>query len=546
MSLPVPLTVRLVTVRANRNITRDVHDLRFAWSVPGGYSIALADLDRPLALQPDEIAYYARLVVYDARTGEVVWDGRVEDLGRSGGPDGQVWRLAAVGPAAHAADRTIPYVAIDRDLTRFRRVVDVHTPGANDSIGDDPGGSGAQAIVMQFPAGTAVDATSRCAVRYNTLANSSQKLARVSYTWDAGRTDANFQVESVARSSGGSNTASSVNWNTAGGTVNVVIVTNWTAGRDTLDLAIDSDVAGTPTADDHWASIRNLVIRATLFNSDGSERLAAADYTTDYVLASDIVKDWLGRHHAGQVLPFYDGAGATVETTAYQIDQFARPDGANARDVFADLMALEPGYYWAAWEQNSADLHRFEWVAWPDAVRYEASIVDGLDSPASADGLWNAVQVRGRDAVGDIKFERRTSSVQVMSDAGLTREPVLDLGDEVWSVANAQRAGDEFLAEHATVPNTGQLVVAHPILDLQAGRMVQPWEIRPGLIRVRGLLPRADGLNATTRDGVTTFRVVGCEYTVSRAAAVLDLDSTPRTVTHALAQLQQRPQNRRR
>jgi hypothetical protein len=81
-------------------------------------------------------------------------------------------------------------------------------------------------------------------------------------------------------------------------------------------------------------------------------------------------------------------------------------------------------------------------------------------------------------------------------------------------------------------------VIARPIHDILAGRMVQPWEIRPGtLIRVRGILPRPDSLNATARDGLTVFRIVSVEFRASDAAAVLELDSYSTSVARALADL---------
>ena len=76
--------------------------------------------------------------------------------------------------------------------------------------------------------------------------------------------------------------------------------------------------------------------------------------------------------------------------------------------------------------------------------------------------------------------------------------------------------------------------------------MVEPWEIRPGLIRVRGILPRADALNASARDGVTVMRIRAAEYRASDAAAVLELDSYAPSTARSLANLQRRPYSPRR
>jgi len=84
-------------------------------------------------------------------------------------------------------------------------------------------------------------------------------------------------------------------------------------------------------------------------------------------------------------------------------------------------------------------------------------------------------------------------------------------------------------------------------VDLFTGRPAMPWEILPGnLIRVRGIQPQLNALNPSTRDGVTVFRIVSNEYRASAAAAELELDSFAPSTARALADLQLRPEFRRR
>jgi hypothetical protein len=260
------------------------------------------------------------------------------------------------------------------------------------------------------------------------------------------------------------------------------------------------------------------------------------------VLASEVVNDLLGR-----LLPHYDGYDAEVWTTSFAIDQLAYPDGASAQKVLEDLMTIEPAYYWAAWESNSDGRYHFEWKEWPTAVRYEASAADGFDSPASAGELYNAVSVRWRDGLGVGRTTRRTQTVDILDAAELTREAYLDLSDEVGSDATATKVGDEFLAEHQRPVNSGTLTISRPILDIEMGRQVMPWEIRPGnLIRVRNVLPRVDSLNASARDGVTIFKIAAVEFNAGTAAATLELDSYPLTVARAIANLSKRRITRKR
>jgi hypothetical protein len=489
-------------------------------------------LHRPLTIQPDEIDYYGLLTVYDARDGSVVWEGRLEDPGRSAGGNGQVWALTAVGGQAHTRDRTVPLVYVDTSLSRLRRIDNV-TPGGQDSVTTDP--EGRQALFLRFPSGTAVVADSRVVMRYQDITDIGMKLARVAFSWDTGLTSPGLAVQAIMSTtgSGSADTAVSVTANTVGGNATAVVGTNFTSGRDRVDLRwLDINIAGTVSQETWWASFYNVAVRAMLKDKLGNDITSPTSYTANTVLASEIVADLLGR-----VLTDYDGSASTVATTSYPIDQLAYVDGADAAKILSDLVALEPTYTWRVWERTTAGRWRFEWVARPTAVRYEADLLDGYDSQGSADGLYNAVTVRWREPSGRARTTVRTSTVPALTAAGLTRQASIDLGAEVGSATAAAQAGDKFLAEHQYPPNAGSLRIARPILDLQTGRMVMPWEIRPGLIRVRGILPRIDALNASDRDGVTVFRIVSAEYRASDAAATLELDSYARTVPRMVADL---------
>jgi len=535
VSLPLPLSVRLSTARTDRHVTLDAADLTFRSVVPGGFASCVVPLHRPLSLQPDEVAYYGRLRVYDRRSGATVWEGRLEDPARTAGADGQVWELAAVGPSAHTQDRAAPLVYVDGRLDAYERSDNV-TPGGTDTVGDDPGLSGTQALILQFPNQQPVVATpqsSRVTALYRPVWRTGQKLARFAFSWDAGRTDGGFSIEAYTRQDDGGTPTSSFTATlaTAGGSTSKVVVTNFANGHNQFAVRIrnTSGAPGTVADDTYWISLYNLVLRALLLNADGSEKTTG--YSASTVLASEVVADLLGR-----LLPRYDGANAVVTASSYAIDQLAYPDGVTPGQVLDDLLGFEPDYYWAAWESGPTGLHRFEFVPWPTTVRYEASVEDGFSSPGSADGLYNEARVRWKDAAGAVQTTVRTATVPELDAAGLTRTLPVDLGEEAGSLANAQRRGDQELLQHRYAPNAGTLTVARPTLDLVAGRMAAPWEIRPGnLIRVRGVLPRVDALNATARDGVTVFRVKSTDFRASDATASLELDSHPLSLARQIA-----------
>lgn len=534
MSLVVPLAVRLKTSRADRHITRDLRDLSFRSSVPGGFASASFSFDRPLTLQPDEVDYYASVYIYDRRSGAVVWEGRLEDPGRTAGY-GQIWRMTAVGPSAHARDRTVPLIYVDRGLT----VWEPRTGATNQRtdiamlVTDDPGQSGNQALVLAWPEGAVAAASQMIAARYWALSDAGQKLARFAFTVDSGTSSASMKVQVLAFQGGTSDTPYDVAWSSTATAASRVIGTDWTSGRDVLEIrSVNTSGGGIAGAATTWSSLYLLTVRGTLFNQSGTELVTGASYTTNTVLSSAVVADLLGR-----LLPKFDGANASIATTAYGIESLAYPDGVTAEEVLSDLMAFDPAYYWAAWESNAAGKHRFEWSQWPTTVRYECDITDGFDSPGSAADLYNAVTVRYLNEQGRSVTRTRTQTVAALTAAGLTRTGFVNLTSlGVRTATDADRVGDQWLAERATPPNAGSLTVARPIRDLVTGRTVSPWEILPGnLIRVRGVLPRVDALNATARDGVTVFRIVESEFTAASASARLSLDSYPLTVARAIA-----------
>nr|MDT0660870.1 hypothetical protein [Micromonospora sp. DSM 115978] len=544
MSLPIALAVQLRTGRTNRQVTSQVRDLVLRWTDPGGYASAQIALDRPLDGQPDEIAYYGRLLVTDARHGGIVWDGELEDPGRSNSGDGQVWDLAAIGGQSHTRDRTVPLIYIDRDLSRWTEVETTACPDGQRSVTEDevifPG---QPSLIHRIPDGTPVRASSATHVstRYLPLYRSGQALARINYQWDAGRSDASLRIRTYVRNTATWSTSPTLARddaaNTAGGAASArVIDTNWTAGRDGPEVRLQWTGSASVIGDDvTWAAFADLVVQATRYDAGGTELTTGASYTTDSVLASQVVADLLGR-----LLPTYDGAGATIATTTHPIEQLAYPDGVTPDRVLADLLALEAGHTWRVWERTPAGF-QFEFVELPTVVRYEASVIDGYSAPGSADGLYDRVTVRWVDPTGQPRTTARTATVPELTAAGRTRQGWLDLGADVASDSDAERAGDQWLADRGTPPNAGRLVVARPILDRETGRMVQPWEIRPGLIRVRGILPRPDALNASGRDGVTVFRIVAGEYRARDGAATLELDSHAPSTARQVAELRRRP-----
>lgn len=546
-TLRVPITVTLSTATASRNITRSVGDVRFRHTIPGGFASCTVDLNRAFADYSEELAQYARLRFTDGRNGSVLWEGRLEDPGRTASAQGQVWSLTAYGPQAHAKDIEAPYVAADKDLSRWVRGYGTQTyvtDAQEDS--QDPSVAGRLlGPLIRFSAsdGTVIGPTSILArYYYPCFLESGQRVGTILGSARVGPMTGPLASEHRCRvqltddttMTGGMEQATDFTALAFPQSFSLRKGVDWVGNDKPVPVLewryinqSNTFVAGSVT----WALFGDrLTVRPIMHRADGSEipTTNGAEVDPEYAAASEIVADLLG----GGRLPRFDGAGASIAPTSRTtINQFAYPDPVTADQLLTDLMVVEPLYYWAAWESNAARKARFEWALWPGEVKHIIAMVDGCDLPTSTAEMYNAVSVRWKDSLGRIRRTRRVSVVPQLDGAGLIRESALDLGDNVSSQEAAVSAGDGFLADHAYPRGTGTLTVAREVMDRQTGRMLAPWELRPGcLVQIRGADPSAYSQGASARNGRNVFRVIAVEFDSSTGAATLELDSPPNSI----------------
>jgi hypothetical protein len=554
MTLPVPLSIRLRTPLRDVHVTSQVDDVRFSSSSPGGYDSCQIRLYRPLSFFPDEVAQFGRLYVY-APSGQV-WEGRLQDPGRSSGDDGDVYELAAVGGQAHFQDDTRMLYYIDADPTHWAKTDPAGTRAATVSQESDNTASGDAALVLRIPQGTGVDGAipSRVVAAHRGISEAGQKLARVAFTWKAGLTTANITMSLYAGTYGvgAADVPYSATFTLAGAAVGRIVdpgagSVSWTNGRNWPILRFHyTGALGSVNADSWWLEITSLFVKCMMYTKAGVEITDYSSatnlrYADNNVYADQVVEDLLGRIMTSTI----DGANATVSPTSYAIDHLAYPDGVTPRDVLDDMQKFENGFTWHVWESNSTtDKFSFEWIQWPTTVRYEADTLDGFSAPASGNTIYNRVAVRWINR-GVTHTTFRTRAVPVLDNLGLVRTGYIDLSNEASSSANAIRVGDQFLDEHQYPINAGQLVIRRPVLDILAGRMIQPYELRAGaLIRVRGVESYPDSLNPAGRDGLTVFKIAATSYSASEAAATLDLDTYRPSIARSLRALRRRPPRR--
>lgn len=520
MSLPIPLCVRLATSRRDVVVTREVRDLTFDSAIPGGFGTCTLTIDRSLKVDAEEIAAFGKVYVTDTRHGGIVWEGRLEDPGRGVDSDGEVWTVTAVGGAANTHDRSLPLIYVDRSLERITRGASSRKSMETDIDGET--------VRIMARRGDGVGSTSFAEMILPQFGETGQEIARVEFGWDAGITDADWRVQVIASPSETLllNAAAS----TAGGAVTAYTPP---AGTTSLKLRMQRQTSALTVANDStWVAFTNLATTAQRYNANGT--LKTSGYLPT-LTASDVVADVLGR-----LLAQCDGTNASIAATTYAIDHLAFYDPIDAAGVLDEVLKYHLDHTYAVWETNASGKYKGEFYKLPTgAARFEATARDGFAGPGSAADLFDKVTVRWRSKTGQIKSTVRTQSVPALTAAGITRQAMIDLSDFSGSQANANQAGDVFLAQHRYAANAGTLQVNRPIYDAKYGRMLMPWELvrhAPGqLIRVRDIAPRPDSLNLTDRDGATVFRAVGVTYSPDGGAS-LALDSQPRLFTQLIAQ----------
>lgn len=527
-SFAAPLSVRV----GDRIITKQLADLSFRSSSSGGYTSAQFTLSGDISKHQSEIDSLNQVTISDTRTGQICWQGRLEDPGRAADGQNERWDIVAIGGCGEFQYHNRPVILIDRMLDHWFQMDRVPGSGTEAGSATVPVASSVTpALVASFNQGTVIGLNDRAVMGYGLLRDAGQKLGGFSSQCQSSSNSATWRNQAIVRAdwAGGtamldqsaSTTAAAFSQNTGATTFNTIELRHlWNGGAATVGA-------------NEWAAWTSPYVRATLRDRHGGYYTGMSYSAFGYVNANDIIEDMIGRLGLG-----LDANNCYIDpTSTFQFTQFAYPDGVSAAQIMQDVMSVVPDWYWAVWENGA-----FEWKPWPTDVRYEVGISDGFSSPQSSSEVYNVCPVRYLDTDGQKKVQIVTSTVPALDALGLTREaPIIDLADEIGSQANALQVGAQFLATHKVPTNGGNVTIARPITDQLTGRRVLPHEIRPGsLIRVRGVESYPDALNPGGADGNTVFRLVGTDYRASEASVQCDLSSPARSIDVLLAELAER------
>lgn len=596
MNIPIPLGVRIYDHTSNIDmwVTRWVDGLQFRSVIPGGFASSSFTLHIPQHMYPVAAAWssrapriplvrlFNRVQVVDLRSGAIAWEGRIDSAARVE-DDGFAWDIGCAGAMVSATDITRPvfYADSSTDWWSTRETqpsrASVFTWSRTDSppsLGlelkdgsqwDSSGGltpGGTWSAYYHFLCMATNQYLGRFTVSYRSSTPSSGTIKTranvytpATNTWEDGIDSTNLGSADTTKA------------NAVGGS---------SSFTSTQAQVIAFDVLGPSTPVVLTApcpiTYTNPIVIAMRVDRNGSNLTAASNYSTDYVTVSQVVEDVLGRF-LNNAWTFSSGAplnnpapgsvgaaGAYINTSdTTQITDLKFPDGATAADILNQLMTVQTNAYWAIWESqntatNGADSqrYRFEWATWPNGWGYLASSADGIEEQPDASGIYNFVFYRYQAP----QFAGVSPGGQYVPPPGLQEwwdfenpGPAPLLKNRITRAATVNKDGtlsdasglaSTWLYENGKETNAGSITVRRPIMFYDAGqnsgsgagRMVDPWMIRPGkLLRITDILPTADAVSINhgtiappaTHAGAV-FRVIATNYDASDNSCRLELD----------------------
>jgi hypothetical protein len=586
---PVPLGVRFFSIvdAGERWVTRWVDDIQFRSVVPGGFASATITLRIPRGTgtipHPDQLGFsrmvelFTRVQVVDLRTLEVAWEGRVEDPARQVEPD--TWQIGALGSMVAATDVQRPVFYVDSSVDNWQTGWVIWTDGTFHYSSLFENWSTSKDTAKRWLV-TTIAPGYTFAPPINPGTNDPNN-AEYAWRWDSHGYDQSIaRITTTHDGIGDTGTATAAvvvgiaeNWK--------IDITTFTSTEQTKSNKIGTDFTDTNTryvvigitsysgsysvtdADHTQVIVKNPVIVAMRQDRFGNKLTASTSYGSNAVTVAQVVEDVLGRFLVGGW--FEGGAntplpGSVRPTDAYidtsdttQILQLTYPDGATAADILGDLInQVSPNAYWAIWESawkagtpsTATSGYRFEWSQWPANWGYLATSQDGWEGQPNGDDVYNFVFYRFPDTDDSNQVHCTTSWLNddmapELYTGGFTRAITVNKTDPT-SEANSGTLVNNFLNTKRKVKNAGTLTIRRPIQlydagtnsNSGAGRMVDPWMIRPGkLIRIADLPPRAGGTDMSYGDTApnsaldgTIFKVVATDYSSADNSCRLSLD----------------------
>lgn len=538
------LGVTITTADTCEILTGRTGDINIKNVSPGGYASVETEIPRDLAAP---VYKGATIRVYDTVTGETACEGRIIEQGR--GNDG-TWSLSALGTGLAALDdRDEPYMIVDSELSPIARETHLGTnrkwEGGSKrrnrkkggiiqkaikpykvitsintgkvEVSPAPNGTDLEGLLYAIPEGTTHVSAATIIAEFRGPAMCGQKLGAYRFRYLCGVNNGWFMRSDAATVGGTSDTWSQTWSTTSPAGVWKVHGTDFDSARNMFRARIVTGASSTVGLD-VWAHVRNLYLRSQLLDKNGNTR-PGADHATTTVYAHDVFCDIVKRRTNLAIDNVTNGTTGFRQLTWYE--------GATPREILDDILEGDPTVTYHAWDNGTISLDPTI-----GELRYQFDARHGFESPAPTTEVYGGVIVTGVDENG---FPRRYE---------LTRDPAgrtttFEMA-ETWESSSAQAAAELFLDNHAAPPNAGTLTVVEPVMDLQTGRLVEPFMIRAGSVcSVNGFQGSPSPLSAAVPvlDGATVFRIVSVAYSTADGAAVLELDTNTFDVDRAVVEL---------
>jgi hypothetical protein len=547
MSLNVPLGVRLFRMSTNidTHITKWVQDFTFRHTVPGGCASCTIKLRNPSGVNPLDPekwgSLYSRVQIYDTRSAEVLWEGRVEDPAKQTEDGG--WELGVLGSSVAATDVSLPMIYIDNTLENW-------VPFEADAFQHEKDDA-TQTLVTRMVEGFVYEVGQEYYVWTYVGGNASGFIiGRVGTTYDGSGPnpaaddlfDMLLDYSAVNVDITAFNLAPVYKANqlpTDFSTADLANQVYYKIRRRTSNYTITSgDVA--------VARFIRPVVQAMRIDRNRENYVLAADYNHgDFIYPWHVIEDTVGRFLNGGwdqgtslSLSFQENVPESGLVSGFdsfinkdslrRIVNLQWPDGVDAKSILDTMMTVQPEAYWAIWTSRhlnknvvyvAADEYdfdhkfRFEWATWPESWNYFVSTKDGMQSQKDGESLYNMVTMKVTYQGSITPGLSRTHTNMTYGDRSwgvpeleheFTRSNVIKRESEVGEFDDAVDIAMDEAENTRYVKDTGTITIRRPVYYFDSGKssgwgfsgMVDPWEIRPGkLMRIQDIHPEADAGN---------------------------------------------------
>jgi hypothetical protein len=536
-------------------------DLRFTATAPGGFDTLSATLTWPdVGSAPSAVLRAsAEVRVMDRATGDIAWEGTLDDPGGQYAPTALAYRASATGHRTILERRVESYAVRDTDLGNW---TSTNSWGPSQPAMGDGGGFAAHSldiigsdaptgyVQFTYPDGAKVATGTIQAVRYRPLLSSAgvggsdQRIVWIMYSHDSqitsGPGDLRIELQ-VIGPTGTTQTVRSTAWSTTQvDESDAQGAGSWTI-TDAKSAILRSAYTGATVTrtSDLWTRIAGIVVVHQMVDKRGNLLSPNSSFSSAH--AGGLIHDMIGRHLLGLVEV---AAGLEFPATPV-VDHAAWWGGASARDIADFVQSIQPDYWWGLWESSPVTgLPRIQYASWRDTAAAVSTLDvwrywlqsprDRVEFAGGLDDVYNQALVIYERSDGVPASLVVTGSVPELSRLGETRRTTVDLtGRGPLSATAATNVGLGELSKANLQRSSGVAYVTQPLIDHATGRQVEPWEIRPGYpvkTSVPTSAPTPSGTAIGVPDGESQFRLTSVTFDASAGAAELALDGGARSL----------------